>query len=165
MLTQEQLKALVTYNKRTGVFRWKKSRSNRVRVGEVIGSKHLQGYLTVRIDKKSYLLHRLVWLYVYGEFPKGLIDHKNRIKTDNRVSNLRVVSYSANHKNYPRQRNNTSGVTGVCWFKQTKRWMAYIDSNNKRHHLGFFQCKEDAAKARKKAERELGFHPGHGAAL
>ena len=48
--------------------------------------------------------------------------------------------------------NNTSGVTGVSKHKQTNKWRAYIEYNQKYIHLGLFNTKEEAIKARKEAE-------------
>lgn len=52
-------------------------------------------------------------------------------------------------------KNNTSGVTGVCFNTTTKRWTAQITFKGKRTHLGTFINKEDAIKARKYAEEKL----------
>jgi len=52
------------------------------------------GYIIIKINRKDYQAHRLAWLYEYGNFPKQTIDHINRIKTDNRICNLRDVSQS-----------------------------------------------------------------------
>ena len=50
--------------------------------------------------------------------------------------------------------NNTSGHKGVCWVKQSKKWKAYINFQGQRVNLGYFENKEDAIKARLKAEEE-----------
>ena len=52
------------------------------------------------------------------------------------------------------QKNNTSGVKGVTWFKATKRWQARIAIAGKQTHLGFFKDKDEAITARKAAEKE-----------
>jgi len=50
--------------------------------------------------------------------------------------------------------NNTSGYKGVCWVKQSKKWKAYITFQGQRVNLGNFENKQDAIKARLKAEDE-----------
>jgi len=159
ILTQARLKELVRYNKTTGVFNTIK-RSPWTTNGEIT-AKHQKGYLTHVIDGHRYYLHRLAYLYVMGEFPDQ-IDHINRTKDDNRWDNLRNVSNGTNHRNMPMNIRNKSGVTGVHWSKKSKKWCAQIKFRGKRYSLGVFIEIEDAAKARKKAEKEYGFHPSHG---
>ena len=78
MITQAELKEQLDYNPETGVFTWKVANSNRNKVGGVAGCLHkFTGYNVIRINKKGCKSHRLAWLYVYGEFPKGFIDHIN----------------------------------------------------------------------------------------
>ena len=52
------------------------------------------------------------------------------------------------------KKNNTSGKTGVSFNKRTQKWVAYITLKRNQIHLGFFDKKEDAIKARLKAEEE-----------
>lgn len=154
-LTQERLKELLHYDPDTGVFTWiKKSKKSTV-IGSVAGSKHNQGYLATSIDWKRYLLHRLAWLYVYAEFPTGLIDHINRNRSDNRISNLRVVSRSENQQNHNLFKTNKSGVAGVSWTQKDNRWRARIWLNGKTKNLGHFKTFEEAVLARKQAEKEF----------
>ena len=47
-------------------------------------------------------------------------------------------------------KNNTSGVVGVTWHKIRKKWTAFIKINYKQIHIGSFDTKEEAIKARKK---------------
>ena len=50
------------------------------------------GYLQCTLFRKRFYIHRLVYEAWVSNIPKGCdIDHINGIKTDNRVSNLRVV--------------------------------------------------------------------------
>lgn len=83
-----------------------------------------------------------------------VVDHINRDPLDNRRSNLRICIYSENAANHGLQKNNTSGATGAYYDKKYDRWMAKIGFKGKLIHLGFFDDKEDAIKARKRAERE-----------
>ena len=52
------------------------------------------------------------------------------------------------------RKNNTSGKTGVYFFKNQKKWMARIMIKGEDKYLGMFDRKEDAIKARLKAEEE-----------
>ena len=163
MITQEKLKEYFTYDKDTGLFTRKLVRSNRVDMDEPVGY-NCAGYLQVAIktDKtRKYLLHRLAWLYVHGEFPKQ-IDHINHDRMDNRLVNLRAVTNSTNSKNRSVQSLNTSGITGVSYDKSRGRWLAQIKVDYKKIFLGRFKNKEDAVKARMEANEKYGFHENHG---
>lgn len=104
----------------------------------------------------------MAWLYIYGEFPDGEIDHINGNKADNRICNLRCVDHFTNMKNYPLPRNNKSGIIGVSWYKALSKWEAKIQHDGKSIHLGYFDDLDDAAKARKAAEEKYSFHANHG---
>ncbi len=153
-IIQTRLKELVDYNPNTGEFRWK------TEVGNIAGYIRSNGYVRIELDRKSYLAHRLVWLYVHGKWPIG-IDHINHDKTDNRIENLREVTRAENQKNLPVFKNNTSGVPGVSWSKSSKKWQANIKTEGKVIYLGLFQDKNEAIKAREEAKIKYGFHPNH----
>lgn len=102
MLTVERLKALLEYEPETGAFRWKSPTNQRIRRGIATGRVGTKGYLYIGIDRKSYMAHRLAWLYVHGHWPLEQIDHINRIKTDNRIANLRDVPDAINKLNMDR---------------------------------------------------------------
>jgi len=164
-ITQKYLKELFYYNLETGDFIRKIYRGGRNgEKGAIAGHVRKIGYRTITIGKKNYLIHRLVFLYMNGELPKGEVDHINHIKDDNRWCNLRDVAHSENQKNQKLAKNNTSGMTGVYYLKHKKRnnWVAIIASNGKQIHLGAFKYKNDAVKVRKEAEKVYNFHKNHG---
>lgn len=82
------------------------------------------------------------------------IDHDNKIKYDNRKSNLRFSTRKENSRNGGIRSNSTSGFLGVHWLKNKNKWLAHITINYKFKSLGRFKNKEDAIKARLKAEKE-----------
>jgi hypothetical protein len=141
MITQSRLKELLNYNSDTGVFTWIK------RSGSVAGGLDKCGYIHIRVDYNLYFAHRLAWLYVYGLFPEDQIDHINRVKDDNRFTNLRPATKSQNQMNTPRRSDNKSGHKGVCWSKTAKKWNSGIRVDGKRKHLGSFNDKSDAILA------------------
>jgi len=155
MLTQNRLKELLHYEQDTGLF-IRKTTINRHKAGSISGARQNKGYIQMMIDGKNYLAHRLAWFYVYGEWPKNQIDHINRIKTDNRICNLRDVNNSTNQHNNSTRRHNTSGTTGVMNLKSRNCWGAQIYVNNKRIYLGVYKTKEDAILARKNYEISIG---------
>lgn len=122
------------------------------------------GYPTGAINNQLIKAHRVIWAITHGAWPKGQIDHINGVRWDNRIANLRDVSLTENLRNMPLQKNNTSGVVGVLWYKQTSRWQAQISHEGKSIHLGFYRGIEEASAARRAAEIVLGYHKNHGRA-
>lgn len=121
-------------------------------------------YVGVILGKRSIGAHRVAFKYVHG-FEPDEIDHINGVRTDNRIANLRSVSRLENRRNAATPKTNKSGIVGVHFKKQKKKWVAYISENDKYKHIGYFDTKEAAAVARKQAEHDLGFHPNHGRVL
>ncbi len=156
-LTQERLKELLHYDPETGVFIWIKTLSNRIGNGEVAGTVNNVGYRIISIDYSFYLASRLAWFYVEGYWPEYEIDHKDRIRHNDKWENLRHVSHQCNMRNCKIQRNNTSGITGVWWDEKCQKWRVRIMISGKHFHIGYFNSKINAAKARWKAEVKHGF--------
>lgn len=113
-------------------------------------SKLANGYSATRINGKGIAVHRLV----VNAQPGVIVDHINRNKKDNRIINLRLTNKSVNAFNSKIRNTNTSGVTGVWFRKDTKKWVAEIKVNYKKITLGSFKNKSEAIKARSKAEAE-----------
>ena len=106
------------------------------------------GYACIRHARKTHLLHRFIWLVVTGDWPKGEIDHRNRVKTDNRWENLRDTDRSTNQLNTGIRKDNTSGVKGVSWDESHKKWaVSYCGQ-----YLGQYDTIFDAAAARIRCE-------------
>lgn len=82
------------------------------------------------------------------------IDHINHNPFDNRKSNLRICSKSQNNMNKGIREDNSTGITSVRWNKNKRKWESYIMVNQKNIYLGIYKLKEDAVKARKKAEEK-----------
>lgn len=159
MVTQERLKELLEYDPGTGVFTWRVDRGS-AKTNSVAGCGDGYGYLRIRVDGRAYKAHRLAWLYVHGEFPPDQLDHVNRVRTDNRISNLRPATHAENKQNYSKRRNNTSGVTGVYWHKRSGKWRTEIMLNRRIFCLGYYNTIEEAAAARAAAKAKLHtFHP------
>ena len=98
-----------------------------------------------------------------GPIPDGMqIDHINHTRNDNRIENLRLVSNSSNSKNRRILKRNTSGFNGVYFSNTFKRWIAEAMFNGVNYNLGKYKNKEEAIKARRRANVKLGFHENHG---
>lgn len=121
-----------------------------------------QGYHVGAIFRHLFKAHRVAWAIVHGSWPSDHIDHISGNRADNRIGNLRDVPNVENHRNESRSKNNTSGVNGVCWDRQTGRWRAGIKVNYRHVCLGRYDDIADAIAARRKANRRYGFTERHG---
>lgn len=157
MFTQSYLKSILTYDPTTGLFAWNKS-------GKIAGGVSGKGeYWCITIEGTFYRAHRLAWLYVYGYWPTAL-DHKNRVKTDNWIDNLRETTPSQNVINsdrydlYKRTLMEYGTVSalfkgeGVYYRKDRDTWRARTwvrtpEGKRKRVSIGCFKTKEAALKA------------------
>lgn len=145
-ITYERLRELLDYSSETGLFTWKVDR-RRARAGAVAGRRHPNGYTYITVDYQHYRAHRLAWLWVFGVWPNGDIDHINRERSDNRISNLRSVTKSENQQNRSINSNNKSGFMGVSWHGKSLRWQAHIRTNGKSRNLGTYLTPEAASAA------------------
>lgn len=156
MLTQERLKEILDYDPATGVFTWvnKSKNGGRIKAGDMAGT-DCAGYRVIRIDRKGYKAHRLVWLYLHGVFPDKFIDHLNHDKKDNRVLNLREVSLSENSHNQVRAHSRSkTKILGVTERKSGK-FEAAIGFNGKVLYLGTYLSAHDAHQAYLLKKREI----------
>lgn len=158
LITQQELKELLHYNPDTGVFTWIKDRGSVKCKNRIAGCDNGIGYLVITVTlqgkRKSYKLHRLAWLYIYGEWPKNFIDHINHNTIDNRISNLRDVSFSGNSQNRNKpSKTNSTGYLGVSNYTDGK-FKSQIILNYEYIFLGVFDTAIEAHKAYLQAKRK-----------
>jgi hypothetical protein len=163
-----ELKKSLDYNPETGIFLRKIDPSVRGSLRARWGNKptspnpNKHGYLLVSVGAVQFLAHRVAWAIHYGEWPQGQIDHINHCRSDNRISNLRVVNDAGNKKNMSLRTDNKSGCAGVSWRENRQKWRARIHVDGKEVCLGHFENKESAIAVRAKALKEYQFHKNHG---
>lgn len=143
--------------------------NNCKKVGEDACS-NSNGYRAVRVFNKLHYEHHLVWWMSGLEVPPGFeLDHINGVKTDNRLSNLRLASRSENLQNVGVRSDNTSGIKGVrrCVDKRHgyPSWVAEIRASgttkSKRFSVGKYgeeEAKNMAIAFRSKWETQLHTH-------
>ena len=111
------------------------------RFGKLIKYKNL-GYivLCLSVNKKTYHIggHQFAWYWVYKECVDCL-DHINRVRNDNRISNLRSVTHSQNMFNY--------NAKGYSYHKRLNKFCSHIQFNKKRMNLGCYKTEEEARNA------------------
>jgi len=110
------------------------------------GTLNGEGYLRMGIDGKMYLCHRVLG-HVFGilDLHSPLkIDHIDRNRTNNSISNLRPATNQQNQFN--------TDAKGYYWNKRDKKWKAHIGLNGKQIHLGYFDTEQQASQAYQNAK-------------
>ena len=151
-ITHQYLTEILTYHPDTGIFLWRQCR-NAYKNGTPAGGKSL-GYISIMIDGEAYYAHRLAWFYVHQTWPE-LIDHINGDRSDNRISNLRVVSAVENGWNQRYTRQNKTGVPGVTWIEREQKYKASIIVCGSHITLGRFEDKKSAFLAYMNAKKRF----------
>ena len=160
ILTQSYLNSILRYD--DGKLFWKIQPRSRTKINDQAGSFiKTTGYISIGINKKRYLLHRIIFIMHHGYCPEQ-IDHNNHIRHDNHIENLRPANHQVNGRNQILRNTNTSTVCGVSWGKPRQKWIAQITVNKKNIYLGGHNNFNDAVEARQKANIKYGFHKNHG---
>lgn len=155
-MSQERLHQLLSYDPKAGVFRWRVKASRKSVVGAVAGALRPDGYVRITLDGMPFMAHRLAWLYCFGSLPEFLLDHRNRVRSDNRIDNLRPANGVENAQNTVWARPNKGGFVGVYWLARVGKWVATIRlGSGKRKHLGCFDEPQKAGEAYAQARAEL----------
>jgi hypothetical protein len=148
-LTQERVRALLSYDPKTGIFRWLVTNSPRAQAGSVAGYEDDRGYIWIGIDGVVYLAHRVAWLWIKGVMPVE-IDHRDTIKSNNRWRNLRDATRAQNIVNAGAKADSMTKHRGVTFIKghKLRPYHAYCYFNGKKHSFGYHATLEDADAAR-----------------
>lgn len=138
----EEFQKLYRYDSETGLFFWLVNKGIR-KAGQPAG-----GYSAGRCETMSLRLHgtiyqqnRVAWLFYYGEDPgvDNQVDHKDKNRLNNAISNLRLATHQQNQQ-------NSKGL-GVSWMKQRNKWRSYIMVNYKQISGGLHDTFEAALEA------------------
>lgn len=128
----------------------------------VAGSKHHTGYRVLKVDNRTVMFHRAVWIWHNGKCPK-VLDHINRNREDNRIENLRPLTTTKNLWNQKKMRNSTTGVKGLHWEASRGYWVGSVQANGKRHKVGFSKDRAKVEQLLKRKREELhGKYATHG---
>ena len=144
------------FDYRSGKLYWKSSLTGKNRVeGREAGGLNENGYLIVEVGGRAISAHRIVWLMHHGQWPAGEIDHRNGIRHDNRIANLRDVVRETNAQN--RRAATTGSRTGLLGVTVHKNgeFRARIRAHGRLHSLGLFDSAEAAHAAYVVAKRKL----------
>lgn len=119
-----------------GCLFWKKSRGSK-KEGDLAGYNHPDGAKRVRFNKILWLEHRLIF-YIFYKYLPEFIDHIDGDRLNNSIENLREATRSENNRNSRIKKNNSSGVKGVSWCSDIKKWRVRCRYLNKEHSFGLF---------------------------
>jgi len=147
-MTADYLRQLLHYDHETGDFFWLVN-ERWAKYGELAGFVFPEtGRRMIGIAGEVHFAGRLAWLYVYGAWPNGQVDHWNGNVADDSIDNLREATQSQNNAN----RKTFDSTTGYCGVQ--KMWNKFrVTCNHK--HLGLYATLEEAIAVRKKAEQEM----------
>lgn len=141
MVTHEELTKYVRYYPETGIFK------SALHPNKTVGFLNKDGYVILRVgSKKQITAGKAAFMLMTGAHPQGDIDHENRVRNDNRWSNLRHITHAENCQNKGMYVNNTSGIKGVSFHKATQKWRVSIKHQKKQYEGGLFDCKDKAAE-------------------
>ena len=137
MLTQQQVRRAFDYDEEG----WLVDQITNQRVGSV-----KDRYVYITVNYKTYLAHRLIWLWHYGEFPDR-VDHIDRDGFNNRIENLRECDQRQNSGNATHHPLRGIELHG-------RKWRVRITTDNGKIELGSYATQEEAIAARNKGYRD-----------
>mgnify|MGYP003352976334 CR=1 FL=1 len=124
------------------------------------GTLHHSGYIQVKVGKKNYRAHRVIFAMHHGYMPE-YIDHIDGNKLNNRIENLRPATNQQNQFNVGLVKRNKSGVKNV--FFANNKWKVYMRVNKKMRSLGSFDDLELAQLVAVEARNKFhGEYVNHG---
>lgn len=147
--SREEILALYSYDPVTGFFSWRHDFGMpkggvKFRQGSRAGSRNKStGYRCIGINGRIYQEHRIAWFLMTGKSPL-LLDHKNGVKDDNSLDNLRPATESQNGQN--RRAYSRVGTKGIHKLANGK-YRVRIGMNGKRKLIGDFFSLEMARSA------------------
>ena len=143
----EEVRKYLDYDPETGLFNWIQSPCNGIKEGQPAGCVSLSGYKVIRFNSFLYRANRLAWFWMTGNDPgNSLVDHKDRDRSNDKFSNLRLAQ---------RSQNNTNRSGAGIRQKLSGKWAAAVRHSGKQHYLGCFDCPLLARLAYEEKKREL----------
>lgn len=146
-MTQEEIQKRFKYHRSGKLIRLKDEKI-------VEGCDNGNGYRVLRIGNKKHFVHRLIFCLHFGFYPK-CVDHKNRRRDDNRISNLRAAEPHENLMNVGAQKKNTTKHKGIFFDKRDGAWYSQVKIKGKTINTAWSKSKAVVIKKHRQALREL----------
>ena len=138
-ISQDRLHELFEY--KDGQLIWKISRGGSAKKGSVAGRKVKQNYTQIEVDRKTYYLHRLVFIYHNGYCPK-ILDHIDGNPDNNKLENLREATMSENQMNSKLNVNSSTKMKNVNWNTEANKYRVELSVNGKNKFIGYYNDPE-----------------------
>lgn len=115
------------------------------------------GYRVLCVDRKDYMEHNLIWFVATGGWPPvgREVDHRNRIREDNRFENLRIATRGQNCANASLRKDNKAGYRGVHFDKEKKKYCVQVTVNKKTHTKGYYVDRHEAGRVAQEIRTRL----------
>lgn len=145
-LTRQELFWFFDYDSLRGTLIWRNvtHANKKFLIGQFAGTFDDEGYTIVKLRRRPYKIHRLIWFLENGTWPEQ-IDHINGDREDNRIENLREAKARLNCQNKQHHRNGN--LVGATFNKFHQRWQSQIEIDRKRKHLGYYDTEVKAHEA------------------
>lgn len=112
---------------------WISSPGRRIKIGDQAGCR-IGEYFRITYRGKTYAVHRIIWELLKGAIPCGMdIDHRDRNKLNNVISNLRLATHNQNQHNRSAARKNQYGVKGLS--KDCNKWVGNISHEGQKYQI------------------------------
>lgn len=143
----DEIRQRLAYDPLTGIVIWidPHPRAHHAKTGEEAGFKITKGYRRIELGGRSYATAHVAWFLHYGTWPVCELDHEDRVRDHNWISNLREATRLQQVRNTNLRADNTSGLKGVT--RAGRRWRAQTNLNGRRTSLGYFDTPELAHTA------------------
>ncbi len=135
MITQDFLHSIYEY--RDGDLYYRHSRGT-AKAGKKVGYQTKDKVTHVFIDRKSYLLHRLIFLMHHGYLPY-MVDHIDGDRSNNRIDNLRAAEHAENAWNAKPRLDSKTNIKNVSYNKANDNYVVRIAQNGTRHYIGSYK--------------------------
>lgn len=155
MITQELLNDLFCWDRDSGRFFWKNPPKNHGELkNKEAGFLTRKGYWVITINTKRYKRGRLCFFMEFGRFPYPCVDHKNGIRHDDRLNNLRESSITENAWNHS-NRKKKSGLPMGVRLTSNGKYLARIKVNKTSYSLGAYETIQEALNIYKQKRKEF----------
>jgi hypothetical protein len=151
----DEIRRRVHYDPLTGKMTWLRAKANGIKPGTEVGGVNAQGYRSFSYRQHVIKVHRLAFAFTHGRWPEPYCDHINGDKLDNRACNLRECSPLQSAQNRCLFKNSKSGIKGVSWDREARKWRARAWMHGRAKLSGRFGRLEDAITFVKQAREQL----------
>ena len=133
----------ITYEQAMDLFYYKDGFLYKKKTNKKIESRGCGDYLSVMINYKNYIVHRIIYLLHYKTLP-FCVDHIDGNKQNNNIDNLRSATYTQNAYNRIKKPNTLTNLKNITYCKLKKKYKVQLQLDNKNKHFGYFSDLEDA---------------------